>query len=107
MWLLWLMPMLQTFNLIMFYLNATFHTLYNDFLFVGCFYAGLLGGAVYVQGYSRISKDLPISVREFALASASVADSFGVILGDTTGLLLQACLYRANQIEGAVAVCPF
>lgn len=99
--------MLQTFNLIMFYLNATFHTLYNDFLFVGCFYAGLLGGAVYVQGYSRISKDLPISVREFALASASVADSFGVILGDTTGLLLQACLYRANQIEGAVAVCPF
>lgn len=106
MWFLWLMPILQTLNLVLFYLNATFHTLQNNYLFVGCFYAGLLGGAVYVQGYSRISRDLPVSIREFALASASVADSFGIILGDTTGLLLQACLYRANQIEGAVAICP-
>ena len=81
--------------------------MYNNIMLVGCLYAGLLGGAVYVQGYSRISKDLPVSVREFALASASVADSFGIILGDLSGLVIQSCLYRANQIEGAVAVCPF
>lgn len=106
MWLLWLMPILQAANLVFFYLIATFHIFYNKFLFVGCFYAGLLGGSVYVQGYSRISKDLPVSVREFALASASVADSFGVILGDISGLMIQACIYRSNEIEGAVAVCP-
>ena len=62
---------------------------------------------MYVHGYSRIQKDLPVSKREFALASASVADSFGIIVADISGLFIQACLYNSNQIDGAVAVCPW
>ena len=106
MWVLWLMPFLQVLNLVVFYIIAVHHYIYNQILFVGCFYAGLLGGAVYVHGYGRISKDIPLAKREFALASASVADSFGIILADFCGLFIQSCLYQANNISGAVVSCP-
>jgi battenin len=93
------MPVLQTINLVLFYSIASHHFLYNYALLIGCFYVGLLGGSVYVHGYSRIQKDLPVSKREFALAS-------GIIVADISGLFIQACLYSSNQIDGAVAVCP-
>ena len=32
---------------------------------------------MYVHGYIRMNKDLPMAIREFALSTASVADSFG------------------------------
>ena len=106
MWLLYLMPALQTLNLMLFYLIAAHHFLYSYLLLAGCFYVGLLGGAVYVHGYSRINKDLPVSQREFALASASMADSFGIIVAGISGLFIQACLYRSNHIDGAIVSCP-
>ena len=107
MWILWLMPFLQTVNLVTFYLFATYHFWYDSSLLVLCFYVGLLGGSVYVHGYTRITKDLPVSVREMALATASVADSFGILLADISGLFIQSCLYRSNGIDGSVVSCPF
>lgn len=108
MWMLWLMPFLQIINLIVFYCVAAYRYQfwYSNVLLIGCFYVGLLGGAVYVHGYSRINKDLPVSVREFALSSASVADGFGIVLADISGLFIQSCLYDSNGISGAAVSCP-
>jgi len=62
---------------------------------------------VYVNAYNRISSDLPtVSLREFALSAASVADSFGIVAADISGLFIQSCLYAKNGIEGAVVKCP-
>eukprot|EP00565_Helicotheca_tamesis_P003832 CAMPEP_0185725200 /NCGR_PEP_ID=MMETSP1171-20130828/1498_1 /TAXON_ID=374046 /ORGANISM="Helicotheca tamensis, Strain CCMP826" /LENGTH=514 /DNA_ID=CAMNT_0028393251 /DNA_START=191 /DNA_END=1735 /DNA_ORIENTATION=- len=106
MFILWLMPILQCINLVFFYLVATTHFWYNYTLLFPCFYVGLLGGAVYVNGYTRINMDLPLEIREFALSSASVADTLGIVFADFTSLFLQSCLYRANGIDGAVVQCP-
>lgn len=90
--ILWLMPALQVINLIFFWANSIHHFWYNYTLLLPCFYAGLLGGSVYVQGFSRISNDFPIELREFAIASAGVADAFGVLLADIASLFIQVSL---------------
>ena len=50
--------------------------------------------------------DVPPHQREFALASASVADSLGILLANVLGLFIQSCLYDVNGIDGAIATCP-
>jgi battenin len=107
MWLLWLMPGLQILNVLFFWWVASAHVLYNYSLLVPCFYVGLLGGSVYIQGYIRICKDLPMPHREFALSATSVAEGLGTLCADFVGLFLQACIYQINHIEGAVVSCPF
>mmetsp|Transcript_338 Transcript_338/g.499 ORF Transcript_338/g.499 Transcript_338/m.499 type:complete len:103 (-) Transcript_338:43-351(-) len=85
--------------------RPTFYILWNG-CYLFAFFVGLLGGAVYVHGYKRICIDFPIiAEREFALASASVAESLGVVMADVSGLFLQACLYKINNIDGAVVPC--
>ncbi len=59
-----------------------------------------------MQGYSRINTDLPISLREFAISSASVADGLGILLADILSLFIQSCIYEKNGVEGAVVSCP-
>jgi battenin len=130
---LWLMPMLQVANLVFFLLNSIHHYWYNYSLLLPCFFAGLLGGGVYVQGYSRLNLDFPISLREFAIASAGVADSLGILVADIASLfiqvnfvtlcvivysiqcirivffhrsLLQSCIHDRNGIKGAAVKCP-
>lgn len=93
-------------NLIFFVWTAVTHVWYDWSLLLPCFGAGLLGGGVYVNAYTRINADLPPHQKEFALASASVADSFGIVLADITGLYIQSCIYRANKISGAAVTCP-
>lgn len=80
--------------------------MYSYFLLIPCQYVGLLGGAVYVNGYTGICADLPLEHREFALSSTSVAESFGIVMADILGLFIQSCIYRANGMEGAVVSCP-
>ena len=101
MWALWLMPILQCINLVFFYFVAMYHFWYGNFLLIPCFCVGLLGGSVYVNGYMRINKDLPLATREFALSTVSVADSLGIVFADASGLFIQSCLYRSNNISGA------
>jgi len=105
--ILWLMPGLQVMNLVLFWINSVHHYLYNYSLLFPCFYAGLLGGSVYVQCYSRINCDLPVDIRELALASAAVADSLGIIVADIASLFIQSCIYDRNNIEGAAVECPW
>jgi len=53
--------------------------------------AGLLGGAVYVNAFTLISKDVDPKYREFSLAAASLGDSLGIAMADATGILIQVC----------------
>ena len=67
--------------------------------------AGLLGGAVYVNALTLISREVAPPWREFSLGAASLADSVGVALADVAGVLIQGCLYRANNLPGAHFRC--
>lgn len=106
MWMLWLMPLIQTMNLIFFYFVAMYKILYNYALLLPAFFVGLLGGAVYVSGYQRINKDMPLHLREIALSTSSLADSFGILLADISGLFIQACIYQHHEIDGSLVKCP-
>lgn len=71
-------------------------------------FTGLLGGAVYVHGYQRISDDIsPRDHCEFALSAVSVAEGLGIAVADVLSLWWQACLYKANDIPDDVVACPF
>ena len=116
---LWIMPILQVINVGIYWAIAANQqhdaNNYDDsggffygptFLYSAAFYTGLLGGAVYIHGYLRICRDLPLAHREFALSATSLAECLGIVVADFFGLLVQACLYRINNLEGAVINCP-
>lgn len=98
---LYLMPMLQTCLLVFFTIVSITHFWYNWSLLVFCFAAGLLGGGVYVNAFTLLSKEVPASHVEFALSAASVSDTVGIMLADFVGLMLQGCLYSINRLPGA------
>jgi hypothetical protein len=50
--------------------------------------------------------DMPMDLREFAIASVGVADSLGILVADVLSLFLQSCIYNKHGIEGAVVDCP-
>ena len=104
--ILWLMPFLQVINLYFFWFDSIHQFWYNYYLLLPCFFAGLLGGGVYVQGYSRVNKDLPMEKREFAIASVGLADSLGIFIADILSLYIQSCIYQQNNLQGAVVDCP-
>ena len=110
MWLLWLMPILQLGNLIVTTHAAAHPTtsvLYHPFfLYTVALYTGLLGGSVYISGYKRICADIPLAHREFALSAVSLAETVGIVVADLVGLVIQACLYRANGLDKAMLTCP-
>jgi battenin len=102
------MPALQVLLLAFFYAVAYFKILYGYGLMAPCFMAGLLGGCVYVNAFSLISEEVEGRERkELALATASVADSFGIMMADVAGLFIQACLYEKHGIEGAKVQCIY
>lgn len=68
---------------------------YSWSLLLLCLCAGLLGGAVYVQGFSLLSRDTPPEKRELALVTASIADTLGIMASDVMGLVIQVCCIRA------------
>ena len=117
--ILWLMPILQVANVFLYWHVAA--TAPDDdgsdvdgfiyrssFLYIGALYAGLLGGGVYIHGYKRICKDIPLQYREWALASTSVAESLGIVVADFLGLAIQSCLYSIHGLgDEAVMTCPF
>ncbi|KAG7374436.1 CLN3 domain containing protein [Nitzschia inconspicua] len=112
--LLWLMPVLQVVNVAFYSYVAAGQQDHDDhvgvyspaFLYAAALYTGLLGGAVYCHGYIRICKDLPLQYREFALSATSVAECLGIVVADIFGLVIQACLYHINGLDGAVFTCP-
>ncbi|GMH32514.1 hypothetical protein BSKO_00348 [Bryopsis sp. KO-2023] len=102
---LWAMPVLQVVLLFFFYADAATHFWYNNGLIVLCFVVGLLGGAVYVNAFTLLSKEVEPRYVEFSLTAASLADSFGITLADLAGIFIQGCLYKTNGLSGAVYKC--
>ncbi|KAI8105442.1 hypothetical protein M9434_000028 [Picochlorum sp. BPE23] len=103
--MLWAMPGIQVVLLLFFGCVAVYHVLYNWGLLLPCFCTGLLGGAVYVNAFTLISRDVPVEYKEFSLAAASVSDSIGVAAADVAGILLQGCLFKLNGLQGADFKC--
>ena len=56
-------------------------------------HAGLLGGAVYVNAFTLISKDVEPEYKEFSLSAASLGDSLGIAFADVFGILLQVSFF--------------
>mmetsp|Transcript_25955 Transcript_25955/g.40287 ORF Transcript_25955/g.40287 Transcript_25955/m.40287 type:complete len:491 (-) Transcript_25955:505-1977(-) len=105
--LLWVFSFLQILLLVFFYMVASTQFWYDWSLLLPSFIVGLLGGSVYVQSFTRISRDVVrVDLREFALAATSVADTMGIVVADICGLYIQSCLFRVNGIPGAVVECP-
>ena len=112
--ILWIMPLLQCVNVLVYWSVAAqddsdsqttfWHSSY--FLYPAALYSGLLGGAVYIHGYLRICKDLPLARREFALSATSLAECLGIVVADGLGLVVQACLYQLHGLDGAAMACP-
>lgn len=50
---------------------------------------GLLGGGVYVNAFTLISKSIDPRYREFSLGAASLGDSLGIAFADVVGILIQ------------------
>lgn len=103
---LWIMPGVQMILLVFFSLDAWWHFWYNSSLYIACFIVGLIGGAVYVNGFTLLSKEVEPAYCEFSLTAASIADSFGTAMADLAGILVQGCLFRLNHLqESATFAC--
>jgi battenin len=96
---LWAMPTAQCIILIFSIVNAYQQLWYDWSLLALCFVVGLLGGAVYVGGFSLIAVESPVAMREFNLGAASVANSAGVAVADLGSIFLQAAIYRHYGIS--------
>ena len=67
---------------------------------------GLIGGALYVQTFLAVDRELPAEKREAALATCTCGDTAGVLVGEFTGLIMQWCLYGTLGLV-ANGQCPW
>ncbi|XP_065362169.1 battenin-like [Calliphora vicina] len=75
----WLMAVLQFINVVYFLLEAIFPftpTIWISFAVV--LWEGLLGGGAYVNTFYRMSQEIPMQRRKFALAIVIQSDSIGI-----------------------------
>mmetsp|Transcript_16195 Transcript_16195/g.27139 ORF Transcript_16195/g.27139 Transcript_16195/m.27139 type:complete len:418 (+) Transcript_16195:273-1526(+) len=96
---LWTMPALQVAFLVFFLLNAYYMFWYSWSLLALCFCVGLLGGAVYVNGFALISEKVPPHLKEFSLSAASIADSIGIACANIAGIFIQKALYDYHDLS--------
>jgi battenin len=96
---LWVMPTLQVLILLLFLLDAYYLWWDSWSILTVCFVVGLLGGAVYVNGFSLISENVPEDVREFSLSTASIADSCGIISSTLISIAIQQSIYNYHDIN--------
>ncbi|XP_075219496.1 CLN3 lysosomal/endosomal transmembrane protein, battenin isoform X2 [Lycorma delicatula] len=76
---LWLLSVLQLFNVVLFTLQAVYEIIPNMYVIMAVvLWEGLLGGAAYVNTYHKISIEVPPSKREFSMAITSLADALGI-----------------------------
>jgi battenin len=102
---LWAMPALQCLLLLFFILDAVTHVWWNWGMLVLAFGAGLLGGAVYVDSFTLLSREVAPALREFSLAAVCVADSLGIAAADVAAVLIQGCLFKLQGLPGAAYAC--
>ncbi|RPB24458.1 golgi integral membrane protein [Terfezia boudieri ATCC MYA-4762] len=87
--------LLQCLNLIILTLHAMYPFIPTVWIvFVVIFWEGLLGGSVYVNTFAKITEEVGLSEREFALGAVTVADSGGICIAGFVGLWLEGALCR-------------
>ncbi|KAK3889151.1 hypothetical protein Pcinc_006728 [Petrolisthes cinctipes] len=78
---IWKTSFLQWLNLVLFLTCAIYWWISSIWLvFLLIFWEGLLGGAAYVNTFYRISQEVDINHKEFAMGITSMSDSLGVTL---------------------------
>lgn len=55
-------------------------------IFIFVFGVGCVGGYCYIQTFTRLVKELPESQHKFSLGLLTVAESFGIALGDLNAI---------------------
>jgi battenin len=98
--ILWTMPVAQIGLLVFFVYVAVTHFWYTWMLLLPAGCAGLLGGAVYVNAFTLLAREVEPQYREFSLGAASVADSAGIAVADIAAIFIQGCLFKANGLAG-------
>uniref|UniRef100_A0A914D4Z6 F-box domain-containing protein n=1 Tax=Acrobeloides nanus TaxID=290746 RepID=A0A914D4Z6_9BILA len=84
---LYLLPVLQIANAILFFFNAIYMFIPHIWIvLILIFYEGLLGGASYVNTFSRIHEEADPEVREYCMAFAGFADASGIVLAGFTSI---------------------
>lgn len=77
---IWLMSILQFFNVLLFTYQAIFMEIPTIWIIFGIvFWEGLLGGCCYVNTFNRISNELPMQYKCFGLGLTTIGQSCGVV----------------------------
>jgi battenin len=96
---IWTMPVLQSIMLGFFIAVAYMQFWYNNWLLIMCFGVGLLGGSVYVGGFSLMRETVAPELKEFSLSAASFADGLGIVIASFIGGAIQKALYNYYDIN--------
>lgn len=98
---LYLLGALQTINLVACILQSIYMYIPNIWVvFILIFYEGLLGGAAYVNTFMRVSEQIPLEDREFALGCVGISDSFGIVLAAGISLWVEPSLCNFQIKDG-------
>jgi len=95
--ILWLGPTLQLLMLVFFW-RAAVTPFGGWWLYVPCFFVGLLGGGVYVGGFTLLSQEIDPEWVELGLTSASLADTLGIILATILSIIVQGCVFGQMNV---------
>lgn len=110
--MLWIAPTMQFVFLVIFTLISLYHwseQIGELALTIFALVTGFLGGYTYVAAFVLINHEQPKDSRELALTAASVADSFGIVTANFSGIYIQSCLFFYNDITDTKPKfqCPF
>jgi battenin len=90
---LYTLGFLQLINLIVCILQSVYMFIPNIwFVFILIFYEGLLGGGAYVNTFMKVSEEVAMNEREFALGCVGISDSFGIVLAASVSMWLEPAL---------------
>ena len=99
------MVVVQVGLLLAFCADAATQTVTGFALSLPALVVGLIGGALYVQTFLAIDREVPPDQREAALATCTCGDTAGVLAGEFAGLVMQACLFERLRLPASFD-CP-
>ncbi len=89
------MSVFQFVNVIIFLFEVIYFFMPSIWIiFAVVFWEGLLGGGAYVNTFYRMSHEVPISKRKFALGVVPIGDSVGIALAGALSIPAHNALCR-------------
>lgn len=89
------MSVFQFFNVMIFVFEIIYFFMPSIWIiFAVVLWEGLLGGGAYVNTFYRMSKDVPVSRRKFALGIVPIADSIGIAFAGALSIPAHNALCR-------------